>query len=79
MARFPSPASQNIPTYLGTDYPTSQAPRGHKSFAMARRESLSEILAANPELSLSGSIISAAFNIPHALTYRKGGDWVCHS
>ncbi|KAM3429036.1 hypothetical protein NHJ13734_008340 [Beauveria thailandica] len=42
---------------------------------MARRESLSEILAANPELSLSGSIISAAFNIPHALTYRKGGDW----
>ncbi|KAJ2968896.1 hypothetical protein NQ176_g8951 [Zarea fungicola] len=42
---------------------------------MVRRESFSEILAANPELSLSGSIISAAFNIPHALTYRKGGDW----
>lgn len=43
---------------------------------MARRESLSDIRAANPELSLSGSIISVAFNIPHALTYRVGQDWV---
>lgn len=43
---------------------------------MARHESLSDIRAANPELSLSGSIISVAFNIPHALTYRVGQDWV---
>ncbi|KAK5993099.1 Trehalose-phosphatase [Cladobotryum mycophilum] len=42
---------------------------------MARRESLSEIRAVNPELSLSGNIISATFTIPHALTYHKGGDW----
>ena len=44
--------------------------------AMARRQSLSEIRAANPELALSGNIISATFNIPHALTYKKDGDWV---
>lgn len=43
---------------------------------MARRESLSEIRAANPELSLTGNIISATFNIPHAVTYHKGGAWV---
>ncbi|KAJ4862659.1 glycosyltransferase family 20 domain-containing protein [Trichoderma breve] len=42
---------------------------------MARRESLSEIRAANPELSLTGNIISATFNIPHAVTYHKGGAW----
>jgi trehalose 6-phosphate synthase/phosphatase len=44
--------------------------------AMGRRESLSEIRAANPDLSLSGNIISATFNIPHAFKYRKGTDWV---
>ncbi|POR35315.1 Trehalose-phosphatase [Tolypocladium paradoxum] len=42
---------------------------------MARRESLTEIRAANPDLALSGNIISATFNIPHALTYHKGADW----
>ncbi|KFA79043.1 hypothetical protein S40288_08769 [Stachybotrys chartarum IBT 40288] len=42
---------------------------------MGRRESLSEIRAANPDLSISGNIISATFNIPHAFTYRKGGEW----
>ena len=48
---------------------------GHKP-TMARRESLSEIRAANPDLSLSGNVISATFNIPHAFTYCKGGHWV---
>ncbi|KAK1962623.1 family 20 glycosyltransferase [Colletotrichum sublineola] len=43
--------------------------------AMGRRESLSQIRAANPDLQLSGSIISATFNIPHSLKYRKGSDW----
>ncbi|KAL7796666.1 glycosyltransferase family 20 protein [Trichoderma ceciliae] len=42
---------------------------------MARRESITEIRAANPELSLTGNIISATFNIPHAVTYHKGGAW----
>lgn len=31
---------------------------------------------AYPSLSLSGSIISATFCIPHSLLYRKGSDWV---
>ncbi|KAK1593479.1 family 20 glycosyltransferase [Colletotrichum navitas] len=43
--------------------------------AMGRRESLSQIRAANPDLHLSGNIISATFNIPHSLRYRKGSDW----
>ncbi|KAK1991895.1 family 20 glycosyltransferase [Colletotrichum falcatum] len=43
--------------------------------AMGRRESLSQIRAANPDLQLSGNIISATFNIPHSLKYRKGSDW----
>lgn len=30
----------------------------------------------NPSLSLSGSIISANFCIPHSLNFRKGKDWV---
>ncbi|KZZ93738.1 Glycosyl transferase, family 20 [Moelleriella libera RCEF 2490] len=42
---------------------------------MARRESLSEIRAADPDLGLSGNIISVAFNIPYAFTYRGGNDW----
>jgi trehalose 6-phosphate synthase/phosphatase len=32
--------------------------------------------AAHPSLSLSGSVISATFCIPHSLQYRKGRDWV---
>lgn len=43
---------------------------------MARRESLTEIRASNPDLALSGNIISATFNTPHAFKYRKNGDWV---
>lgn len=44
--------------------------------SLRRRESLTEIRAANPDLALSGNIISATFNTPHAFVYRKGGDWV---
>lgn len=47
--------------------------------AMGRRESLSRIREANPDLQLSGNIISATFNIPHSVKYRKGSDWVCPS
>lgn len=32
---------------------------------------------ANPELGLSGGIISATFCIPHSVKLRKGSDWVC--
>jgi trehalose 6-phosphate synthase/phosphatase len=41
-----------------------------------RRESISEIRKTSPDLSLTGGIISATFNIPHSLKYRKGADWV---
>ncbi|ELQ40418.1 trehalose-phosphatase [Pyricularia oryzae Y34] len=41
-----------------------------------RKESLTNIRAMNPDLSLSGNIISATFNIPYSLEYRKGADWV---
>lgn len=44
--------------------------------AMGRRQSLSQIRATHPDLSLSGNIISATFNIPHSLAYNKGADWV---
>ncbi|KAK3346378.1 glycosyltransferase family 20-domain-containing protein [Lasiosphaeria hispida] len=40
-----------------------------------RRQSLSEFRKASPDLALSGNIISATFNIPHSLKYRKGADW----
>ncbi|TPX12619.1 uncharacterized protein E0L32_000796 [Thyridium curvatum] len=40
-----------------------------------RRESLTEIREVNPDLALSGNIISATFNIPHSLTYKPGTDW----
>lgn len=42
---------------------------------MRRRESLSEIRAANPDLALTGNIISATFSTPHTFRYLKGGDW----
>lgn len=41
-----------------------------------RRESLSDLRAAHPSLPLSGNVISATFNMPHSLKYRKGADWV---
>jgi trehalose 6-phosphate synthase/phosphatase len=43
-----------------------------------RQASLTDVdpRAANPSLSLSGSVISATFCIPHSLQYRRGRDWV---
>jgi len=43
-----------------------------------RQDSLTDIdpRQANPSLSLSGSIISATFCIPHSLAYKKGSVWV---
>ncbi|CAK7266774.1 hypothetical protein SEPCBS57363_002261 [Sporothrix epigloea] len=41
-----------------------------------RRESLTDIRKSNPDLALSGNVISATFNIPHSLDYRKGADWI---
>jgi len=41
-----------------------------------RRESISEIRKTSPNLSVTGNIISATFNIPHSLKYCKGANWV---
>lgn len=41
-----------------------------------RRESINDIRAAYPSLPLSGNVISATFNMPHSVKYRKGADWV---
>lgn len=48
---------------------------------LQRKESLADIdpRAANPNLGLSGGVISATFCIPHSLQYQKGHDWVCWS
>ncbi|KAL2268031.1 hypothetical protein VTJ83DRAFT_2877 [Remersonia thermophila] len=43
--------------------------------ALHPSESLSDIRAICPDLSLTGNIISATFNIPHTVKYRKGADW----
>ncbi|KAL1837794.1 hypothetical protein VTJ49DRAFT_3404 [Mycothermus thermophilus] len=43
--------------------------------ALHPAESLSDIRAICPDLSLTGNIISATFNIPHTVKYRKGADW----
>ncbi|KAH6653245.1 glycosyltransferase family 20-domain-containing protein [Truncatella angustata] len=40
-----------------------------------RRESISDIKAAVPDLALSGNIISATFTLPHSIKYRQGGEW----
>lgn len=45
--------------------------------ATPSRESMSDIRAISPDLALTGSIISATFNLPHSLRYHKGADWVC--
>lgn len=40
-----------------------------------RRESISDIKAAVPDLALTGNIISATFTLPYSLKYRNGGEW----
>jgi trehalose 6-phosphate synthase/phosphatase len=43
---------------------------------MGHQSTLDEIRAANPDLAVSGNIISATFNMPHSFNYRKNSDWV---
>ena len=80
------------PDSIDTSVPTAQSPgeaaTGAKSAhdilrrmslaAMGRRESISDIRARNPDLALSGNIISATFTIPYSLEYRTGKDWVSY-
>lgn len=74
-ATTPFIAGHNLPTSPGTAIGKDILKRMTLA-AMGRRESLSQIRASNPDLQLSGNIISATFNIPHSLKYRKGSDWV---
>jgi trehalose 6-phosphate synthase/phosphatase len=52
-------------------------PNPPSSGSSVPQASMSDIRAISPDLALTGNIISATFNIPHSLTYRKGADWVC--
>ena len=70
---------------FGTPSPCAQlddAPASETSAAKdeqpQRKASLTDIdpRAAFPSLSLTGSVISAAFCVPYSLEYRKGSDWV---
>ena len=71
-----SPTSTVPASYFSTAAQTNSPTQPRLPTIMARRQSLSEIRASNPDLSLSGNIISATFNIPHNFTYQKSGDWV---
>lgn len=83
VAASPDPIDDNMTT--ATDAAgTGSSESGHdilrrlSQSARGRRESLSEIQAANPTLALSGNVISATFNMSYSLKYRKGADWVCY-
>lgn len=66
-----SPDSDDATAMSGHDIlrRMSQSSRG-------RRQTVGDVKAAFPSLPLSGNIISATFNMPHSLKYRKGADWV---
>lgn len=72
-AKMSSSSPSTIASTLASTLASTISPA---AAAMRRRESLSEIRAANPDLALTGNIISATFNTPHSFSYRKGGDWV---
>ncbi|AEO60371.1 glycosyltransferase family 20 protein [Thermothelomyces thermophilus ATCC 42464] len=57
------------------DGPSSSSNPPDGVFSTPTRETLAEIRAISPDLALTGNIISATFNIPHSLKYRKGADW----
>ncbi|KAI3325681.1 glycosyltransferase family 20 protein [Xylariaceae sp. AK1471] len=43
--------------------------------AAGRRESITDIKSAAPDLALTGNIISVTFTTPHTLKYHKNGEW----
>ncbi|KAI1346040.1 trehalose-phosphatase [Xylaria sp. FL0043] len=40
-----------------------------------RRESITDIRSAAPDLALTGNIISVTFTTPHTIKYRRNGEW----
>jgi hypothetical protein len=71
-----SRADPLIPRPDTDDLPLLRQDGQNPAPTMARRESLSDIRASNPDLALTGNIISATFTIPHSFAYRKNGSWV---
>jgi trehalose 6-phosphate synthase/phosphatase len=47
--------------------------------AAGRRESITDIRSAAPDLALTGNIISVTFTTPHTIRYHKNGGWVCQN
>jgi trehalose 6-phosphate synthase/phosphatase len=84
---FPSPSR---PVYESIAQSPLEAAEGAKSDyevlrrmslnTVGRREALADIdpREAYPNLSLTGSVISATFCVPYELEFRKGSDWVSH-
>lgn len=77
----PNPVDDNMAAV--TPYAEGSAPgsgqeilRRMSQSSHDRRESIGNIRSAYPSLALSGNVISATFNMPHSLKYRKGADWV---
>ncbi|KAI0107378.1 glycosyltransferase family 20 protein [Hypoxylon sp. NC0597] len=71
-----SPSDISSPTNLAKGAASDHEVLRRMSISLrGRRESISEIRAAAPDLALSGNIISVTFTTPHALKYHKSGDW----
>lgn len=78
----PDPLDDNMAAVTPNAEDSAAAMSGHdilRSMSKSsrdRRESVTDIRTAYPSLALSGNVISATFNMPHSLKYRKGADWV---
>lgn len=80
LAASPKPVDKNQPAQVqieaGANAGKDFLNRLGRTAMGSRQESLSDIRAKYPSLSLSGNIISATFTVPYGLRYRKGADWV---
>lgn len=73
---IPASASSPIDAIRGAGNMSNHEVLRRMSLATrGRRESITDIKSAAPDLALSGNIISATFVTPHQLTYHKGGNW----
>ncbi|CAJ2509156.1 Uu.00g141820.m01.CDS01 [Anthostomella pinea] len=63
------------PTDLIRGVMTGEEVLKRMSLTSRRRESISDIQSAAPDLALTGNIISATWTTPRAFKYRKNGQW----
>ncbi|KAI0155082.1 glycosyltransferase family 20 protein [Hypoxylon sp. FL1284] len=71
-----SPAEASSPSSLAKGATSHHEVLRRMSVSLrGRRESISEIKAAAPDLALSGNILSVTFTTPHSMKYHKGGEW----